>query len=403
MNSSAIPLDAQITALTSAVQSNRESLDDAARLKAITAARGLLAALHSPAETVIQDSIMNSVLPMALRMGVQLDAFRAICDDQGQGTTTQQIADRSGASVVLVDQIMRVLIASGYISEVDIQTYKPSPLTKVMADPIFEATIRACFDLGTFCSTGAPAFFRKNNNQFPSSVKDTPFQLAMNTELSYFEWLGQNPEVASDFQQWMTLKQKETPNWVDWFDVQGRIIDGFRSDSPDGNNVLLVDIGGGEGHYLHALNEKFPPPSLPGRLVLQDLPHVISSIKTPPGGTELMAHDFFTSQPVKGARAYYMHYILHDWADEQARTILGHIVDAMEPDYSRLIINDCVIPDRNCDFPTACLSVMMMVLVGAFERSERQWRELLNSVGLTDVVFHQPPGNSEGIIEAIRS
>lgn len=93
----------------------------------------------------------------------------------------------------------------------------------------------------------------------------------------------------------MTLKQQTTPNWADWFDIKGSITDGFNASA---NDIILVDIGGGEGHYLHALNEKIP--SLPGRLVLQDLPHVVSSIKSPPKGTDLMPHDFFTPQPVKG-------------------------------------------------------------------------------------------------------
>lgn len=39
---------------------------------------------------------------MALRMGVQLDVFKTIRDSQSHVTTTQQIADKSGASVVLV-------------------------------------------------------------------------------------------------------------------------------------------------------------------------------------------------------------------------------------------------------------------------------------------------------------
>lgn len=44
----------------------------------------------------------NSVLLMALRMGVQLDVFKTIRDNQNHATTTQQIASESGASVVLV-------------------------------------------------------------------------------------------------------------------------------------------------------------------------------------------------------------------------------------------------------------------------------------------------------------
>ncbi|OGM43362.1 hypothetical protein ABOM_008722 [Aspergillus bombycis] len=356
--SSTPSLEEQIASLTQTVQSNRESLDDATRLRTLKAARGLLDALGSPPETVMQDVVLNPVLLMALRMGVQLGVFRMICDHQEEGTTTEQIASQSGASVLVVGQILRLLAAAGYASETGVQTYKPSPLTMAMADGTLEATTRACFDIGNYCTTYAPEYFRQNNNQFPTSVEETPFQLAKNTPMSYFAWLGQNPSLAKDFQQWMTLKQQTTPNWVDWFDIPGSLLGGFRNQPDD---VLLVDVGGGEGHYLHAFNDKFP--DAPGRRILQDLPQVISTINNPPKGTELMAHDFFTAQPVKGARAYYMHWILHDWRDEQAHRILGNIVDAMEPGYSQLIINDQIIPDQDCDFATACISIMMMLQV----------------------------------------
>lgn len=39
---------------------------------------------------------------MALRMGVQLGAFKMIADNPTQGTTSQQIAEKSGASMILV-------------------------------------------------------------------------------------------------------------------------------------------------------------------------------------------------------------------------------------------------------------------------------------------------------------
>lgn len=98
-----------------------------------------------------------------------------------------------------------------------------------------------------------------------------------------------------------------------------------------------------------------------------------------------------------------MHQILHDWRDEQARDILDNIINAMDPGYSRLIINDQIIPDRDCDFATACISIKMMVQVGAFERTEKQWRALLTSAGLKDLSFHHPPNGGEGIITAARA
>ncbi|KAE8150972.1 S-adenosyl-L-methionine-dependent methyltransferase [Aspergillus avenaceus] len=393
MSPHSLSLEDQIASLAQTAQS--QALDDAARLRSLKAARSLVEALGSPPETVIQDVVLNPVLLMALRMGVQLGVFQAVRD--GDGVTAQQIAAKAGASAIVVDQILKPLAAAGYVRETGVQTYKPSPLTMAMADPTLEATTRACFDIGNFCTTYAPEYFHRNGNQFPTSAEDTPFQLAKNTPLSYFNWLGENPSLAKDFQQWMTLKQQATPNWVDWFDVPGTVLDGFRN-QPD--EVLLVDVGGGEGHYLHAFNKKFP--DAPGRRILQDLPQVISSIADAPAQTELMAHDFFTAQPVQGARAYYMHWILHDWRDEQARDILQNIVAAMEPGYSRLIINDQIIPDRDCDFATACIGIMMMLQVGALERTEKQWRGLLTSVGLTDVSFHQAPG-AEGIIIARKS
>jgi hypothetical protein len=56
--SSNMSLEDQIAQLTQTVQSNRGSLDDATRFKALTAARGLLEALESPPETVIRDVVL---------------------------------------------------------------------------------------------------------------------------------------------------------------------------------------------------------------------------------------------------------------------------------------------------------------------------------------------------------
>jgi hypothetical protein len=87
-------------------------------------------------------------------------------------------------------------------------------------------------------------------------------------------------------------------------------------------------------------------PEYTGRLVLQELPEVIAAAKRmgvgEDGGIELQVHDFFKPQPVRGARVYFMRSVLHDWADEQCRMILGQLKDAMEPGYSKILISDCV-------------------------------------------------------------
>ena len=70
----------------------------------------------------------------------------------------------------------------------------------------------------------------------------------------------------------------------------------------------------------------------------------------------------------------------------------------MEKDYSRLLINDFVLPDTGCDPHPALLDIMMMSLVCGAERTEKQWRKLLDSVGLEIVNIWRSPG-AESLIE----
>ncbi|KAL4861296.1 hypothetical protein BDV12DRAFT_204152 [Aspergillus spectabilis] len=220
-----------------------------------------------------------------------------------------------------------------------------------MAAPPFQAMTRACFDIGNYRTAYAPEYFRQNKHAFPESTKETAFQMAKNTYLDYFTWQAENPSLAADSQAWMTVKQQASLNRVKWFDVQGVLLDGLRKGSGDANGkgeeVVNVDIAGGEGHYLHAFNRKFP--NTPGRRFFR-----IYRISLILG---------------KGAWTYYRHWILHDWSYEEARKILTNIASAMEPGYSTLIINETIIPDRGAGFTKAGISIMMMLQVAARERT----------------------------------
>ncbi|KAJ0130772.1 hypothetical protein HZ326_26128 [Fusarium oxysporum f. sp. albedinis] len=51
----------------------------------------------------------------------------------------------------------------------------------------------------------------------------------------------------------------------------------------------------------------------------------------------------FRGVHLKGARAYFMQNILHDWEDKQASQILKYIPDAMEPGYSIVLVHQSII------------------------------------------------------------
>ncbi|KAL8809107.1 MAG: hypothetical protein Q9200_003712 [Gallowayella weberi] len=96
------------------------------------------------------------------------------------------------------------------------------------------------------------------------------------------------------------------------------------------NSPIFVDIGGNIGHDLERF--RLAHPELADRLVLQDRLDVVVSSKCP-DPVQKMGYDFFTPQPIQGARAYYMHGVLHDWSDEPARKILEMLKPAMAPGY----------------------------------------------------------------------
>jgi hypothetical protein len=98
-------LENEIIALTQKIQSDPVPLEPESRARAIEATRDLLHALTPPPERIIQDAVFNPALLMAVRVGVDLDVFRSISDAREEGATTQSIADKSGASFIVVGML----------------------------------------------------------------------------------------------------------------------------------------------------------------------------------------------------------------------------------------------------------------------------------------------------------
>ena len=76
----------------------------------------------------------------------------------------------------------------------------------------------------------------------------------------------------------------------------------------------------------------------------------------------------------------------------------------MTPGYSKLILGEFVLRNTGTSLLAAGFDLQMMALHSGMERSERQWRTLLEGAGLEVVKVSFPPGhgNGEGIIEAMR-
>jgi hypothetical protein len=108
--------------------------------------------------------------------------------------------------------------------------------------------------------------------------------------------------------------------------------------------------------------------------------------------------NFFEGVPA-GADAYLLKHILHDWGDEDCRTILGQIRSAMAPG-GRVLILEAVIPPGNGPSPGKLLDLNMLVMTdGGRERSAGEYALLLESAGLSLRKIHPTPA-AVSVVEA---
>ena len=73
----------------------------------------------------------------------------------------------------------------------------------------------------------------------------------------------------------------------------------------------------------------------------------------------------------------------------------------MKEDYSMVIINETVVPDVNAGIIQSQLDFTMMSTLSALERSERDWRDLLESAGLRVVNIWTRDELAESVIVAV--
>lgn len=213
-------------------------------------------------------------------------------------------------------------------------------------------------------------YFENNGYKNPEDAFEAPFQFAFNTKQHYFDWLQTQPEAQSAFNSVMTFSQQLRGK--DWFEIYP-VAEKLNSSS---DRALLVDIGGGVGHDVIAFKKRFP--DMAGELVVQDLPQVIQSIDGAlPDGIVAIGHNMFEPQPIRGAKAYYLRTVLHDWPDKQALDVLARIREVMAED-SVLLINEHTAPE-SLEVPVVpvTLDIQMMEIFSSLERTEEQWVSLL--------------------------
>ncbi len=202
-----------------------------------------------------------------------------------------------------------------------------------------------------------------------------------------FDYLGEHPEQAKIFDAAMIgFSGRAMQAMLDAYDLSGV--------------ATLADVGGGLGTNLAAALGRYPAM----RGLLFDQPHVVERARPRlkaagvAGRCAVEGGDFFKTAP-RGADAYLLGHIIHDWDDAKAGLILDNLRRAM-PAGAKLLLVEYVLPEGDGASFGKLLDLHMMVLLGGLERTEAEYRRLFAAHGfrLTRVV---PTAGDISVIEGV--
>jgi hypothetical protein len=289
----------------------------------------------------------------------------------------EEIADAVGANPDALLRVLKGLVTDDVLAEEDDGRFALTALGKHLKSLQGAALVRgevyysAAAGLLEAVTDGGTAFEHVHGERF-------------------FDHLARHPDQEAAFQASMAARSEQEARDV----VAAYDFGGMRR---------LVDVGGGRGVLLAEILRAHP--GIHG--ILTDREGAVAEARTHleaaslADRAECVAADFFETVPA-GADAYLLSRVIHDWDDADARRILATCRQAMDS-ASKLLIVDAILPERARERLAAIrMDLHMLLLLGARERTEAEFRALLESSGfrLQRVAMTQSPAGL-GIIEAV--
>jgi O-methyltransferase domain len=280
----------------------------------------------------------------------------------GAPKPVEEIAAAVGAHAPSLYRVMRVLASFGVFREEKGRKFVLTPAGELLKSDV-PGTLRY------FAMMFGDEWTTRAYERFTDILRTGKDGVTQAYGQHVFDVLADRPEQCATFQAAMTSSSA----------LAGRVI----TEAYDFSGVKrLGDVGGGHGGLLAAILGRHP--AMQG--VLFDRPEVVANV--PPGQfafcedrIAIEPGSFFERVP-EGCDAYIMKHIIHDWGDEECRTILALMRDQLSPN-GRVLVCDMVVSDDPGPTPAKLLDIeMLVVTVGGKERTEEEFRDLFASAGL---------------------
>ena len=332
-------------------------------------------------EAVRPDAVFMQMLTGAwVTQAIYAAARLRIADLVADGPKTAgELARATRTHPPALARLVRALATLGVLSH-DGERYGPTPLSalfetgpttmRAMVLHMFEPpSWRAWGEILHSIETGETAFVHANGSEV-------------------FPFYAANPESAAVFDEAMT----------NFSEAVAAAVAAAYDFAPF---ATIVDVGGGHGTLLATILGAAPA----ARGVLFDQPAVVDGAgaafasRGVADRVTVASGDFFEHVPA-GGDLYVLKHIIHDWEDERALRILGNVHAAAAPG-ARLLLVETVVPPSAVPSLAPLMDLHMMVMTGGCERTEAEFRDLLDRAGfdLERVVATDSPVS---IVEARR-
>lgn len=275
--------------------------------------------------------------------------------------TTEELAAETKMHAPSLYRVLRALSSIGFVSVTADGRFAQTPLSEILVTDA-PGSLR-WFTISELGQEHFPAW-----GNLLHSVKTGEIAFDNFFGVDIWKYFEQNPEDAAVFNNSMSGVTAATNEEI-------LAVYDFSSFG------TVVDVGGGHGGLITSILNANP--KLKG--ILLDAPQVIEGTrpKIEAAGLadrcEIVGGDFFKSVPA-GGDAYVMKWIIHDWDDKRAITILQNIRNQMQPK-GKVIIVDCVVPENNDPDFSKFFDLNMMVMTGGKERTEKEFAQLLGAAG----------------------
>lgn len=322
-----------------------------------------------PPQAVLYHLAIGHYVSRALNLAARLGIADLVKDGP---RPVHELADATATHVASLQRVLRLLVSVGIFEERTAGTFgltrvgeflrgdvpgSALAMVKLFCGP---PTQEAWKELEYCVRTGEPAYRKRG-------IADR------------FVELAQNPEEAADFDAAMAdftrLAAVAVAATYDFASLRSV------TDVGGGNGALLIGILGAHPHLRGVV---FDRPDVVERAREQIARRGLAERCEAVGGS------FFEEVP-RGADAYLLKHVIHDWDDERARKILENCRRAMEPS-AKLLLIEGVYPAR-MEQSLACRGaaandVNMLVNTGGRQRTEEEFRSLYDAAGfqLTRIV-----------------